>query len=328
MVEDARKTLTLINQIMSAINRNRYQDEDKDSLSGVLSEINELTEPWRKANGTTTAPASQVMYALNPDTSAWAALNVSSDDIKTWQMFGYTPEYAKRWIEAGLNLPQAMKWAAVYNLKNYDPAEIAKWETHNALLDPYEVIRWLENAIPSERAIEWTLAGGNYFDGNKWLKSFPDVNPTKLFQTYQSGMSISQLRPWIEKNILGDAVAQFVAKGYTPAAAKKVIDAGHTPETAPDKKNGEPIPGRSWKQIATVAARIPGLKKDIKDNSHYFSCELTKPGLDELIVIRFRKSGQFVEANYHVPTQGYRYGRSSYVGTLSKLLEHLNAWAR
>lgn len=326
---DGFQTLTLVGQILNSLRRN-IKSDDEESVANVLSQINKITSPWQKDTAPP-SPSSNVMYALNPETSAWAAINVPEEDVKIWQAFGYTPDYTKRWLNAGLTLTQAMKWASSYNLKKYDPVEIAKWEQHMNLIEPGEVTRWLDNSIPTERAIEWTSNGGGYYDGTNWLKVFPETNATKLYETYQTRMTISQVRPWVNKGILGEDIIAFIRKGYTPAAAKKALDAGITVETAVDRKKGAPIPGSSWKKIAAIVEGCPSVEKEFTENGNLVNCTLSNSKTDEDIHIQFRLSGQFVEAYIQrklAPGERSYFYRRTHFDTLTKLLDYISSWTK
>ena len=314
----------LVTQIVAGVSTRGHGD--RGTYGNVLAQINRLTDPWRPTDAPAT-DTSKVMFALNPSTTAWSVAGVPPDEAPTWEMLGFSAEYAQRWLAAGLALTHAMKWSSHYRLERVDPADVAAWEAALPECDVHAVTQWLHSSIPAERAIAWTKAGGSYYSGRDILKEFPDRDPVDLQAASRNHMTLSQLHAWLDRNVPGADIGTFIDKGYTPAAARKALDAGHTAATAPDKKGSAPVPGRSWIRIMDALKKNPGAKHNVTSTEATYRCELTHPDKDP-ITIRFQRNGQFIEAFVPIRQASYggRYFNRQAKYNLTKLLNYLPDW--
>lgn len=323
-----QETYHLITQIISGI---RHRIFEEDALRGVLTEINRVTARWQ-GNTAPTTETDKVMFALNPTTTGWSIAGIDPSEVKTWEMIGFTPEYARQWHDANLDLTHALKWSNVYGLTSIDPAEIAEWETAGAGSDVNAASMWLSSDVPTERAISWTLAGGSYYNGRSWLNAYPEADPTKLRETEAQGLTLSKARPWIERDIVGDDIEAFMVKGYTPTTARKFLDGGGTAATAADLRGGAPIPGRSWKRIAAVIDGNPNITYSVTHHTGVVTCSFTHAKHDDTVDVTFHKNGQFSEASVSMKMQRHLINGQTHTWqsrrdcNLSELLAYLENW--
>jgi hypothetical protein len=207
-------------------------------------------------NDTVSDSSFDVLFALNPETSSWAAAGVKTDEVALWKSLDFSPEEARRWLDENLSVSDAVRWARsssvpYYMRRSIDPDKVRDW--NEKLFPAAEALQWVQLDISSDRVSVWVGCGGGIESGRTWLTTFPDVNPEVLYALSCSPLSVDTVKRYADSGVPVDQSLLFSQKGYTPGIAGKMVGKGETAETVKDRTGSEPVPGKAWLKIKRAA---------------------------------------------------------------------------
>jgi hypothetical protein len=278
----------------------------------------------------------------------WMNLNFPPEEAKTWKDAGYEAQFANQWRLANRtkdlfpaqeallyidnNIP--LEKAQGYGQRNIPAHEAIQWHPLN--LPTHEILGWRNLEVTPDRVQEhFALGLGDPFEvsrikiigqpnAHKYMEAGIPISEAGLYhQLTKQGKTVerivaaistratnSQRKEWILSELPDNQMVEFAQKGYTVRRATQLYQKGITSSKAPDLHNGEPVPGKSWKDIKSAIEKEAQNKNydievETKDISVYRSVKVkltnkTDPSDTKTFRLRFSQSGAFKEANSNI----------------------------
>ncbi len=214
---------------------------------------------------------------------------------KTWKTFGFEPEEAHGWEAQEVSIGEALRW------KNIGPEDYLEWkETRKASMDCFA---WKIRNFTPEEMVKCLDANIFVAEASNMKRFGPIVEVAEVAARHN--LDLKTLERWRERNIAFDQADKWLQKGYTPAKAQKLVEAGKKPEDVKDLRNNAPLPGTSWAKINKHATANGWTMKEPKKQERYgyyggeapkVYCELTKKG--QTLYAHFTSSGRFLKLSH------------------------------
>lgn len=191
-----------------------------------------------------------IIFALDPETSRWAQEGVGvGEGWQNWEAVGFTPEEAGGWLRAGVPLKTALLWkdfshkgsedylvwANAVNTSEFtrkDIMDAAIWNEENFAPEHYILCRD-ENVSLREACALRELGSMEKILG--------------LWKRF--GLDFHDIQDWVEMKLPIEEIEGWLRKGYSSGGAKAAIEKGVSVSDARDHWGGNPVPGRTWRQI-------------------------------------------------------------------------------
>lgn len=221
-----------------------------DSLEGQRAVLVELEETLRLLNSVDYVGAADdvsatrgIVWALNPENSAWAAAGLDAEQRTTWEAFRQSPTVAGAWTKLGVSA----------GLASFMHANNVNFPLYETWMKFYNV----DASTPESERKEFL---GEVLD---FLKE-PSVTPAQSSKWVAAGVRLRDVPVW--KN-----------RGFTPATAKKELESGVEVGGLGEES---PIPGTTYPKIAKMAEQYGWVvKHDEQTRNRWRHCvKLETPG--------------------------------------------------
>jgi len=123
----------------------------------------------------------------------WSDFGIKANDIEEWKKINNNPFYIKKWIDAGVVLPNEAK-------------------------------KWKKVGVDSNWAKEWKKSGVKKpSEAKKWIEAFDDYSSSKYWFDNKI-TDVKEAKEWKKLNIYPDDAYEWKKNGLTPDNARKYKD--------------------------------------------------------------------------------------------------------
>jgi hypothetical protein len=178
--------------------------------------------------------------------------DIDAVHASSWITSEFTIEESIAWIKKGSHPHDANVWKS---MGVSHPDDTQPYE-EIGLSDPTEVR--LISQMGRQRAHDWLAEGVSLREALSYEFLVDDENyPVKrvagALANPDTGNPDNKIA-WVRSEVPLDQISTFVEKGYSPRRAATQHKKGRTSATAADLRDGEPVPGKAWKELKAAFA--------------------------------------------------------------------------